>query len=248
MRTLLITNYWSPWNTPGTMRWLQLSKYIDFDVLTSRKPRGGIYDETLPASNATVFHYGYNLYAILSGLWLTFRAIFRKYDLYIFSSPPESFIIGAYILQRLGRRVILDMRDTIDRPFQKLKVMIPIYRFFYKRIKEKTVSFQFFDETAKVVRSGYTDILLLYKSYKKEWKFHKPTERLKYQYYRWNLANGLIQPFREKSRNYSSSSFINLLHLGFKGLPRFYHPEVHDQPVINWKESASQMKEIINKA
>jgi len=49
----------------------------------------------------------------------------------------------------------------------------------------------------------------------------------------------------EKSRNYSSSSFINLLHLGFKGLPIHFHPEVHEQPIISWEESARQMKEII---
>ena len=247
MKILIITNYWKPWNTPGTMRWLQLSKYIDFDVLTSRKPRKGFYDETLPASDTVVFRYGWNLYAVLSGLWLTFRALFRKYDLYIFTSPPESFIVGAWILQRLGRRVILDIRDTIDRPFQKLKIMIPVYRFFYKRVKNKTVSFQFFDETAKVVRSGYEVIPLLYKSYKADWKFQKPTQRLKYQYYQWTLANGVIPPFREKSRNYSSSSFINLLHLGFKGLPKFYHDEVHNQPVISWEESARQMKDILDK-
>ena len=245
MKILLITNYWKPWNSPGTFRWLQMSKYIDFDVLTSRKPIGAFYDETLPSSNSMVFRYGYNLYAFLSGLYLSFRALFRKYDLFIFTSPPESLIVGAYIFQRLGRKVILDMRDTIDRPFQKLKILIPIYKFFYKRIKEKTVSFQFFDETAKVVRSGYVDIPLLYKAYKVDWLFHKPMQRLKYKYYRWNLSNGLIPPFRKKSRNYSSSSFINLLYLGFKGLPRFYHPEVHEQPVISWEESARQMKQIL---
>ena len=245
MRILLVTNYWKPWNSPGTFRWLQLSKYIDFDVLTSRKPRGGMYDETLPASNAMVFRYGYNLYTVLSGLWLSFRALFRKYDLYIFTAPPEVFIIGAYILQRLGRRVILDMRDTIDRPFQKLKILIPIYRFFYKRVKNKTVSFQFFDEDAKVVRSGYADMVFLSPEIKKQWKFYKPGMRFPYSlYFDW-LWYGFIPAFREKSRNYSSSSFINLLHLGFKGLPRFYHREVHEQPVISWEESARQMKKIL---
>jgi len=244
MKTLLITNYFRPWNTPGTFRWLQMSKYIDFDVLTSRKPRGGMYDETLPASNAMVFRYGYNLYAVLSGLYLTFRALFRKYDLYIFTAPPEIFIIGAYIFQRLGRRVILDMRDTINRPFQKLKILTPIYKFFYKRVKEKTVSFQFFDETAQVVRSGYADSL---ERRIEDWRFNRGTLGLRHCYaaYIRCLNMGLIPAFREKSRNYSSSSFINLLHLGFKGLPRFYHPEVHEQPAISWEESARQMKEII---
>jgi len=244
MKILLITNYWKPWNAPGTFRWLQMSRYIDFDVLTSRKPRGGMYDETLPASNAIVFRYGYNLYAVLSGLWLIFRALFRKYDLYIFTSPPEIFIIGAYILQRLGRRVILDMRDTIDRPFQKLKILISIYKFFYKRVKNKTVSFQFFDETAKVVRSGYADMTLKYPLAITHWTFID-APRNKYKWYFHGLKCGMIPHFREKSRNYSSSSFINLLHLGFKGLPRFYHDEVHEQPIISWEESARQMKEII---
>ena len=242
MRILLITNYFKPWNSPGCFRWLQMSKYIDFDVLTSRKPIGAFYDETLPPSNSMVFRYGYNLYAVCSGLYLSFRALFRKYDLFIFTSPPESFIVGAYILQRLGRRVILDMRDTTDRPFQKLKILIPIYKFFYKRVKEKTVSFQFFDETAKVVRSGYNSEL---KKLPYNWYYNTKLKRIKYKWYNIFLSNGAIPPFREKSRNYSSSSFINLLHLGFKGLPRFYHDEVHEQPIISWEESARQMKEII---
>jgi len=241
MRILLITNYFKPWNSPGCFRWLQMSKYIDFDVLTSRKPIGAFYDETLPPSNSMVFRYGYNLYAVCSGLYLSFRALFRKYDLFIFTSPPESFIVGAYILQRLGRRVILDMRDTTDRPFQKLKILIPIYKFFYKRVKEKTVSFQFFDETAKVVRSGYA---LEARKIADNWEFIRP-DRMIYDHYIIGISCGHIPAFREKSRNYSSSSFINLLHLGFKGLPRFYHPEVHEQPVISWEESARQMKEII---
>ena len=203
-----------------------------------------MYDETLPASNAMVFRYGYNLYAVLSGLYLTFRALFRKYDLYIFTAPPEIFIIGAYIFQRLGRRVILDMRDTIERPFQKLKILTPIYKFFYKRVKEKTVSFQFFDETAQVVRSGYANITLLTEC-QGQWRYIKHKNRLSYEDYLDCLSVGLIPEFRKKSKNYSSSSFINLLHLGFKGLPRFYHPEVHEQPVISWEESARQMKQIL---
>ena len=229
MKILLITNYWKPWNTSGTMRWLQMSRYIDFDVLTSRIPRGGMYDETLPQSRARVFRFGSGLYAFLSGLCLSFLSWFRKYDLYVFTAPPEILIIGAYILQKMGRKVILDMRDIIDRPFQKLRIMIPVYKFFYKRVKNKTVSFQFFDETAQVVRSGYIDGL---ERKTGDWCFNRGTLGLRHCYtgYIRCLNAGLIPKFRE--RNYSSSSFINLLHLGFKGLPRFYHSEVHDQPVI----------------
>ena len=241
MKILLVTNYFSPWNTPGTMRWLQLSRYLDIDVLTSKKPRGGMFDETLPRSNSRVFRYGSGLYAFLSGMLLTVFALFRRYDLFIFTSPPESLIIGAYIHQKLGRRVILDMRDMTDLPFQKLKILIPIYKFFYKRVKEKTVSFQFFDETAQVVRSGYA---LEARKIADNWEFIRP-DRMIYNHYILGISCGHIPEFREKSRNYSSSSFINLLHLGFKGLPRFYHPEVHEQPVISWEESARQMKQIL---
>ena len=241
MKILIIANYWRPWNTPGTFRWLQMSKYIDFDVLTSRKPRGGMYDETLPGSSTRVFRHGYNLYAVLSGLYLSFRALFYKYDLYIFTSPPEVFIIGAYIFQRLGRRVILDMRDKIDRDNQKLKFMVPVYRFFYKRIKEKVVSFQFLDNGAQVVRSGYDERIarIAY-----NWEFIRP-DRMIYDHYLTGISCGHIPCYCNKPKGYGSSSFINLLHLGFKGLPRFYHREVHDQPIISWEESARQMKEII---
>lgn len=242
MKILIITNYWKPWNTSGTMRWLQLSKYIDFDVLTSRKPRGGFYDETLPGSSARVYRYGWNLYACLSGCYLACRALLRKYDLYIFTTPPESFIAAAWVFQKLGRRVILDVRDRIDRKNQKLKFMILIYHWFYRKVKEKVVSFQFLDNEAEVVRSGYDENL----EKKIQTFVYMPTEnRTDYENYLYWISRGFISDYRNKPKGYGSSSFINLLYLGFKNLPRHFHPEIHDQPIISWKESAEQYKKIL---
>ena len=241
MKILVITNYWKPWNTSGTMRWLQLSKYIDLDVLTSRKPKGGFYDETLPGSSARVYRYGWNLYACISGCYLACRAILRKYDLYIFTSPPETFIAAAWIFQTLGRRVILDVRDRIDRKNQKLKFMIFVYHYFYRKINKKVVSFQFLDNEAEVVRSGYDGWI---RKITYDWEFIRP-DRMIYDHYISGISCGHIPDYRNKPKGYGSSSFINLLYLGFKDLPRHFHPEVHDQPIISWKESAEQMKQML---
>jgi len=98
-KRLLITHYWYPFNNSGTFRWLNLARHIDFDVLTSKKPRKEFYDETIPRRGRRVFRYGSRLPAVLSGLYLSFRTLFKRYDTYIITSPPESLIIGAFILQ-----------------------------------------------------------------------------------------------------------------------------------------------------
>ena len=156
MKTLLITNYWAPWNHSGTFRWIGFGRYMNFDVLTS-KHKKGFYDETIPSGAHTVFRREcFRLPACLCGIFLAFYSIFRrKYDIYVFTAPPNTLVLAAWLNQIIGRKVVLDMRDMIGYPEQRLKVLNPIYRFFYNRVKNKVVAAQFFDESAYCIYHGY---------------------------------------------------------------------------------------------
>lgn len=159
MKILLITNYWHPYNNSGTFRWLYFSKYIKFDVLTSRKPKRSFQDESIPVfrHDIRIFRIGGNLPAFISGWILSINSLryLRAYNIFIFTSPPESLIFGAYFLQLLGKKVVIDLRDKIDRPNQPNKFLNFIYNFFYKRMKNRIVSMNFFDENASgVIRNG----------------------------------------------------------------------------------------------
>ena len=103
MKTLLITNYWYPFNHGGTMRWLQLGRYLDFDVLTSKKPRGAFYDETLPFRDRRTYRHFSNLPAILFGIFIIPFVLALRYDLYVITIPPYSLTFVAYVLTKLGR-------------------------------------------------------------------------------------------------------------------------------------------------
>ena len=249
MRTLLITNYWYPWNTSGTFRWLQMGRYIDFDVLTSKKPREGFRDETLPykirqGHIRRVFRSGYMLPAVLSGLYLTLRAIFlRNYEVYIFTVPPFTLAFGAYILQLLGRRVVIDSRDNLECKGNRWKLINKISYFFLKKIKYRTTSFYYHDAEATRILSGYNPEL---KKLPYKWDFCK-IDRDLYAAYNYLLSRGYIPDYRTHQKpGYPISSFVNLLYLGFKNLPTdTLHEECINQPVQSWRESAKQMEDYL---
>ena len=154
---LLITNYWSPWNTSGTFRWLHLSRYIDFDVLTSKKPNTGFKDETLPPDNCKrCIRVGSNLPAMVSGIVLSVVSWFMRADRYVYTSPPETLLVGAWFSQKVLRReVYVDMRDALDRDMQPHKWLLPLYRWLYRRLDNVCVAMQFFDPKKQVIRHGY---------------------------------------------------------------------------------------------
>ena len=251
MKVLLITNYWYPWNTSGTMRWLQMGRYLDFDVLTSRKPRKGFYDETLPFGHfRRVYRHGSGLPAVLSGLYLALRAIFfRSYDVYIFTVPPFTLAFGAYILQLLGRRVVIDIRDNGDNKNNHWKLITKICQYFQERVKHRTTVMQFMDEGATRILSGYNEELnTIYRVKPDKWRFIDKKSRSYYWFYNRNIRHGQIPDYRKRINGvYNCSSYQNLLYLGFKGLPTdCIHPECVRQPVQSWKESAKQMKEYLD--
>ena len=156
MRTLLICNTWYPWHNSGTFRWLHLSQYINFAVLTTKRPSRGFNDDTMPQGRYTkLYRHGNMLPAFLAGLYLSICSLFIRADKYIYTCPPETLLFGAWLNQLLGRKVYVDMRDKLDRHTQCHKWAIPFYRWLYKRIENVCVAMQFFDESKPVIRHGY---------------------------------------------------------------------------------------------
>ena len=247
MRILLITNYWHPWNTSGTFRWLHLSKYIDFDVLTSKKPCIGFCDETLPnAKYNRLFRFGSNLPAVLSGIYLAFISVFIRADKYVYTCPPETLLIGAWINQKLGRKVYVDMRDKIDRHTQVHKWLIPIYQWLYKRIKNVCVCMRFFDESKPMIRHGYdvTDRFYVPDNVGLSWI---KGSQIKYAPYCRSLIEGHGRDYSDiKFKNYNSSSVVNLRHLGnpIRGKENL-HPECFEFEPESWEQIAIKMREFL---
>ncbi len=241
---LVVTNYWHPWNNSGAFRWLHLSKYIDFSVLTSKKPQG-FYDETMPKGRYNrIYRYGRGLPAVLSGLYLSVVSVFIRADKYVYTCPPESLLFGAYVNQLLGRRVYVDMRDKIDRHTQPNKWLVPIYQWLYKKMKNVCVCMQFFDWTKPVIRHGY-DV---------DKKISDYFDNIVDKYYDYNtycnlLRQGMGRDYSDiKFKNYSSSSIVTIRHLNnpiYSG--HNLHSECFEFEPESWTEIAEQMNEFLSR-
>jgi hypothetical protein len=242
MKPLLIAYYWYPYNNSGTFRWTNFSRYIDFDVLTTKNPMRSFRDFTMNCWNpyTYVFQFGNKIPAILWGLTAPFFALFKKASIYIFTSPPESLIVWAWLFQLMGRKVLVDMRDSIDREAQYFKRLIPIYKFFYKRMKHVVVSYQFLDESKQVIYSGYEDIKCTtgFRGY-----YRGRYNRANYLY---KLEQGYMPDQHNKPSGYGSGSVQTFRHLGFP-LNNDFHPEVNSHRLRSIQESANEMTQLINK-
>jgi hypothetical protein len=242
---LLVAYYWYPYNSWGTFRWWNFAKYIDLDVLTSRKPKGAFYDPTIEKRGQTIYRHS-SLPATVWGLYITIYLLFiiRKYEMVIFTSPPETLLIAAWLCQSLGKLVVVDMRDAIDNPIKPhLKFARPIFRWFYRGLKYRTTCWNFQCEGDEfVVRHGYYELKKsCYDNILSEGKFFP----LWYETWLQMTRCGIIKDYRWKPKGYGSSSFVNYLHLGFKNLPRHFHDEVHEQTPYSWKEQAGKMKKYL---
>lgn len=261
---ILITYYWYPWNNPGAFRWLFLSEYLDIDmVITSRKLwKNLFYDETMPLGKAKIIWRLFHLPAVLWGIIITpvliILSIFKRIDRIIFTCPPESLFIPAWILQTLGKKVYVDVRDKIDRPSQPHKWLIPVYNFFYRKLKNVCVTMQFFDPAKSVIRHGYDeDIVFLKNSIELNLKFSSLfrnrqqqiiQERLSYADYCVRIALGDIVDFNHRIAGYhwTSSSIVTLRKLeneisGKENL----HPECFEFEPQSWNEIAKQMDQFL---
>ena len=244
MKTLLITNYWKPWNASGTMRWLQMGRYIDFDVLTTRKPRKGFYDETLPKSRAEKVIRKFTKWpAVLWGIGIILYGLRLDYDVYIVTTPPYTLSFLAWLLQTMGCKVVLDIRDNQDNKNNHWKLTAKLCDYFRGKIKHRTTSFQFLDEGATRILSGYNPEL---KKISKSWEFIR-SDRMTYDMYCLGLSCGHIPDYQTRMEpRYATSSFVNLKYLGFKNLLLDnLHNECINQPVQSWETSAKQMKDYI---
>jgi len=249
MKILLITNYWRPWNCAGTMRWLQLGRYLDFDVLTQKQPRKGFKDETLPRYDRfhRVFHHFSKLPGICFGLFIIPFVLARRYDLYIFTIPPFSSAFSAYVLAKLaGRNVMIDTRDNLDGHGNRWPILNKIFWWFGQKIERRTTSFQFLDPGATRILSGYNPEIERHFHFGWSWEFIR-SDRMTYDMYNLGLSCGHIPDFRDRMNpGYAASSFVNLKYLNVVGLPiKDLHPECAVQPVQSWEESAKQMEDFI---
>jgi len=239
--TLLITNYWYPWNHSGTFRWVGFGRYLEFDVLTS-KHRKGFYDETINTGKHRVLSVNcFGFPAVISGFILAIRSLFLRYDLYVYTSPPESLLLVAWLQQKLGRKVMVDMRDSVDYPEQPLKFLVPVYRWFAKRIKNKTVSAQFIDPDAYCVYHGYENVnVTTGVRFRDICEAHS---RLSYLGFMHELRNGFRPDLTKKPKGYGSSSYMTIKHLWgdiFKG---HFHPEYDTVMPESWEVQSEKMKE-----
>jgi len=137
------------------------------------------------------------------------------------------------------------MRDSIDRDKQPLKFMVPVYKFFYKRIKNVVVCCKFVDEKKPVVYSGYDKIQLA-----SHVNVHKPIlysgRRLKYQDYYEALKVGYVQDLRLKPQNYSASSLFTIKHLGYNLDLSHLSEEVQQLEPPSWRVQARKMLHFLN--
>ena len=159
MKILLITYYWEPFNHSGTFRWYHFGQHIDFDVLTSTKPRRAMYDTTIPKLDKRVYRYGLNLRPLLWGLRTNNYLRDFQYDLYVFTAPPYSLVWVAYRLQRRGKKVLVDLRDSIPYPQQKWyeRILNPFYKYWLSKIKNITKCYDFIYQKGRTVYNGYKD-------------------------------------------------------------------------------------------
>jgi hypothetical protein len=236
---LVVSYYWHPWNTSGSFRWLHLSQYLKFDVLTSKKPCGGFYDGTMPMGQTKrLVRIGTGLPACINGIVLSIASWFIRADRYVYTCPPETLLLGAWINQLLGRKVYVDMRDAIDRPTQPHKWFVPVYQWLYKRIKNVCVTMQFFDPSKPVVRHGYD---ALKKKFDNNYFIDQSYDYAKYCTL---LESGSGRNFGEGFEHYTSSSVITLRHLG-NPIRGNLHPELFEFEPESWEIISQKMKRFL---
>lgn len=171
------------------------------------------------------------------GFFAPFIALFKKYDQYIFTSPPESMLIGAYVLQLFGKNVFIDMRDSIDREKQTLKLFVPVYTFFYRRMHNVIVAYKFLDETKPVIYHGYEELTTI--------GFHGYyNERLNNDDYKSMLAQGYIPDQSKKPKGYASGSGQTLRYLGLP-INNTFHEEFYSHKLIPVEDSAYKLQKLL---
>jgi len=241
MRTLLIANYWTPYNNAGTLRWWNFAKFVDFDVLTVKNTKG-IIDESLEERGNNIERIrNVGRIASLNGLLLSIVACFKKADLYIFTSPPETLLVGAYILQKMGKKVVIDLRDQMDREHQQVKILLPLYKFLYKNIKNVIVTWKMIDPTKVVIHHGHDSLTL-----KSTEKKTMPEGRFTHKEYNEMLEKGFIPNYNTHGnwvKGYVTSSYVNIKHL-WKERSELVHEEL-EETFYPWEHQAQLLENFL---
>jgi hypothetical protein len=239
MKTLLVTYYWWPYNTPGALRWVGLGRYLDIDVLTTTKPIFGEVDCTMPFTEKKVYRLGWMVPAVIWGGLILFPLLFMKYDCYIITSPPESLLFTAWVLQKFGKKVIVDVRDKINRKTQFYKKLIPVYNWFYARCRNIIVSARVVDPKKPVVYHGYDNVSRSDRSLDPPVYYQG---RVNYATYNLLLSYGFVRDFSGKPEDYGASSFHTVKHLGYEANQRLAEDEYG---LHSWEEGAIQIHNLI---
>jgi len=245
MKVLLVINNWWPWNNSGAFRWAHIGEYMDFDVLTSNKPMGSIYDETMPGKEKRIFYRGfYNVPAVLGGVCLAFFSLFNRkgYDYIIFTSPPDPLIIGAWMMQLFTKNVVLDVRDDFYSSRCKANpfwFLYPIWQFFFKRIKNKVAVNEVIPECGNIIRHGHMDLNLSVDI--DHWEFVE-YKRYKYAEFKNLLEHGKIPDYRMKNPAYTPQTYYTYRKY-FVGLPKhFKDKRMYEWPIESYREIAEKWK------
>lgn len=248
----LISYYWYPWNNPGVFRWLRFSRHINIDtVITADRPVGSFVDQTLPAPG--IFDPPIRRFGVCAALWglLIIPAAIRhtrRGERVIITCPPESLLVTALILQFLRRRVYVDMRDAIDRRRQPCKFLIPVYRFFYRRIARVCVCMQFIDPSKKCIYHGYDDLgrepaadcgAVIRGGF-------GPFGRMQYVDFLDCLREGFKIDY-QYARGYGSRSVITALRYGLALNADKLHDEYKSLVPRSWAHQAEEMSEWMNR-
>lgn len=237
MKTLLITNYWYPWNHPNTMTFIGFGKYIKFDVLTQRRPNQSFRDYTIPDYVYKTIKFGWRLPAVMWGFLAVIPALFTRYDTYLITSPPESLLFTACVLRKLGRKVVVYVQDEIDREKQPHKWLNWLYRFCYRNIFCKIVSWKIIDNKCPVIYHGYEDLQL-----KRKGKPVFYNSRVSYEDYLTFASYGIFPDFSHKPKGYVASSAHTVVHLGFKPNQELAEEEYGQH---SWEEGANRLKKFL---
>jgi len=250
MKTLLITHYWHPHLNAGALRWIGFSHYMCFDVLTCRRPIKGMKDLTMPSPDERrVFRFGYKLPAVIWGALTLIPALWMRYDVYIITFPPESLLLTAWILKKMGRRVILDQRDDMGRETQYHRKLLPSYEWLLQRCVSKRGDLILSSKAANLYQAKKYPDMIIYHGYDEIQKspraFDPPVFydcQVNYKTYNLLLSYGLIKTFEHKPSGYGSSSLHTVLHLG-------YYPNQYFLPdeygLHSWKEGADKINTLI---
>jgi len=247
---LLIQTCWYPYNGAGIFRWLNFSKYIDFDILTSKVAPHGFVDYKLPKpSMGKEFLHGSFKKSSWTSVWLIFIGLFkRNYDVYIFKSPNEILMFGAWFYQLIGRKVVLDSADMIDRTKQPHRWLIPVFTWFYNRIKHKIVCWKFMQmDDEEVIFHGHQELVRDNDALETPIYYNTTAKRKNYEEFTRDLTMGILPDYQAKPDDCGVSSIHNIKHLGYEVNNPNLHPEVYSAEYFSWRKQSEKMMSFLEK-